>query len=104
MKNALATLCFLWAVLAPAAAQDSDERIRSFDSRITVNTDGSMLVKETIAVTSAGESIQHGIYRDFPTRYKDRRGNQYSVLFDIVSLNRDGQSEPYHTEELSNGV
>lgn len=104
MKNFLAALCFLVAAFVPATAQDSDERIRSFDSRITVNTDGSMLVKETIAITSAGESIQHGIYRDFPTRYKDRRGNQYSVLFDIVSLNRDGHSEPYHTEDISNGV
>jgi hypothetical protein len=104
MKNVLATLCFLWAALAPAVAQDSDERIRSFDSRITVNTDGSMLVKETIAVTSAGESIRHGIYRDFPTRYKDRKGNRYSVLFDIVSVHRDGDSEPYHAEDLSNGV
>lgn len=104
MKNFLAALCFLWVVLAPAAAQNSDERIRAFDSRITVNADGSMLVKETITVNSAGESIQHGIYRDFPTLYKAPRGNQYSVLFDIVSLQRDGRPEPYHTENLSNGV
>jgi hypothetical protein len=55
MKNFLAALCFLLAAFAPATAQDSDERIRSFDSRITVNTDGSMLVKETIAITCAGE-------------------------------------------------
>jgi hypothetical protein len=104
MKNFLAALCFLWVALAPATAQDSDERIRSFDAHITVNTDGSMLVKETIAITSTGESIQHGIYRDFPTSYKDWRGNRYSVLFEIVSLNRDGHSEPYHTEDLSNRV
>lgn len=104
MKNFLAALCFLLAALAPATAQDSDERIRSFDAHITVNTDGSMLVKETIAITSAGESIVHGIYRDFPTRYKDRHGNQHSVLFNIVSLYREGQPEPYHTEDKSNGV
>src|SRR5215472_1641448 len=104
MKKLTAALCFLFVVLVPAAAQDSNERIRSFDSLITVNTDGSMLVKETIAVTSAGESILHGIYRDFPTTYKDRRGNQISVLFDIVSLQRDGHQEPYHTENKSNGV
>lgn len=104
MKNCLLALCFLWAALAPAAAQDEDERIRSFDSRITVNADGSMLVKETIAVTSAGKSILHGIYRDFPTRYKDRLGNRYSVLFNIVSVELDGYAEPYHTEDQSNGV
>jgi uncharacterized membrane protein YgcG len=102
MKNIL-RLCFLVLLAAvPAAAQT--ERIRSFDSRITVNPDGSMQVVETIAVESAGVDIVHGIYRDFPTRYSDRAGNRYSVLFDVVSVRRDGNSEPYHTEDLSNGV
>jgi uncharacterized membrane protein YgcG len=95
--------CFLALVAAmPAAAQT--EGIRSFDSRITVNTDGSMQVVETIVVESAGVDIVHGIYRDFPTRYRDRARNRYSVLFDIVRLRRDGNTEPYHTEDLGNGV
>ena len=75
--------CFL-ALLAAVSAAAQTERIRSFDSRITVNTDGSMQVVETIVVESAGVDIVHGIYRDFPTRYQDRAGNHYSVLFDIV--------------------
>jgi uncharacterized membrane protein YgcG len=108
MKNFFAALCFLLAALAPTSAQDTPqdevERIRSFDSRITVNADGSMLVKETIAVNSTGESIKHGIYRDFPTRYTDRWGNNISVLFEIVSVRRDGHEEAYHTEDLKNGV
>jgi uncharacterized membrane protein YgcG len=102
MKNFL-TACFLVLLMAvPAVAQT--EGIRSFDSRITVNTDGSMQVVETIVVESAGVDIVHGIYRDFPTRYKDRTGNRYSVLFDVVRVRRDGDAESYHTEELSNGV
>lgn len=102
MKNFLAA-CFLALLVAvPAAAQT--ERIRSFDSRITVNTDGSMQVVETIVVESAGVDIVHGIYRDFPVRYTDRAGNRYSVLFDIVRVRRDGNPEPYHTENLSNGI
>jgi len=102
MKNFLAA-CFLALLVAlPAAAQT--EGIRSFDSRITVNPDGSMQVVETIVVESAGVEIVHGIYRDFPTRYTDRVGNRYSVLFDVVSVRRDGNSEPYHAEDLSNGV
>ncbi|HEX3091415.1 MAG TPA: DUF2207 domain-containing protein, partial [Candidatus Angelobacter sp.] len=104
MKKLFAAFCLCVAVFAPAAAQDEVERIRSFNSRIAVHTDGSMEVKETIAVTSAGESIRHGIYREFPTRYPDRKGNRYSVRFEIVSVRRDGHSEPYHTEDLSNGV
>jgi predicted membrane protein DUF2207 len=108
MNKILAAFSLLLvAALAPVAASaqpSEDERIRAFDSRITVNADGSMLVKETITVQSAGESIRHGIYRDFPTRYSDWRGNRYSVLFEIVSLSRDGHDEPYHTEDQSNGV
>ncbi len=102
MKNFL-TACFLALLaIAPAAAQT--ERISSFDSRITLNTDGSMQVVETIVVESAGIDIVHGIYRDFPLRYTDRAGNRYSVLFDIAGVRRDGNAEPYHTENLSNGI
>ena len=104
MKNFLAG-CFLALLLAvSAAAQNETERISSFDSRITVNSNGSMQVVETIVVESAGINIIHGIYRDFPTRYTDRAGNHYSVLFDITGVRRDGNSEPYHTENLSNGI
>ena len=66
--------------------------------------DRSMEVTETITVQSAGEKIQHGIYRDFPTRYKDRLGNNYAVTFEIVSLERDGSRESYHTSDMDNGV
>lgn len=102
MKNFLAAFFLALLMAAPAAAQT--EGIRSFDSRITVNSDGSMQVVETIVVESAGVDMVHGIYRDFPTRYRDHAGNHYSVPFDIVRLRRDGNSEPYHTENLSNGI
>src|SRR5215471_14099476 len=106
MKRFLFLLAALAAVV-PLAAQDQaepDERILAFDSHVTVNQDGSMQVVETIRVRSEGESIKHGIYREFPTRYSDRLGNRYTVMFDIVSLTRDGSDEPYHSEDLSNGV
>ncbi len=90
---------------AQTDAQEEGERIRSFDSHITVNDDGSMLVRETITVRSEGENIRHGIYRDFPTRYTNLKwGAHYSVPFDIVSLQRDGKAEPYHIGDLSDGV
>src|SRR5947209_12606696 len=101
MKNFFAVLCFLLSAIASATAQT--ERIISFDSRITVNTDSSIQIQETITVEAAGIDIRHGIYRDFPTRYSDRAG-KHNVLFEVVGLRRDGQSEPYHTEDQSNGV
>jgi len=87
-----------------APGQDATERIRSFHSDITVNPDASMRVEETIKVRAAGDQIKHGIFRDFPTRYRDRLGNQYVVGFEVVAVRRDGKPEPFHTENLSNGV
>ena len=43
----------LLALLAPLLLAAQNERIRSFDSYITVNADGSMVVRETIEVQAA---------------------------------------------------
>jgi uncharacterized membrane protein YgcG len=86
------------------AATLPTERILSFDSRITVNKDASMLVTETIRVLSTGEQIRRGIFRDFPTTYKDRTSHCYTVGFTLQAILRDGQPESWHTENLSNGV
>ncbi|HEY6248618.1 MAG TPA: DUF2207 domain-containing protein [Candidatus Angelobacter sp.] len=97
-------LLFLAAVSVAQTADEPVERIRSFDSRISLSADGSMQVQETIEVLAAGDQIRHGIYREFPTRYKDSLGNRYTVMFEIVGVQRDGHKEPYHTESLTNGV
>src|SRR5512139_3218050 len=68
---------------ATCEAQDAQERILSFASQIIVSPDATMLVTETIRVRSSGDQIKRGIYRDFPTRYKDRHGNAYVVGFEI---------------------
>jgi hypothetical protein len=89
---------------AADAATPPAERILAFDSRITVNADASMLVTETIRVLSTGEQIRRGIFRDFPTTYKDRAGNRYTVGFTVQTIRRNGQPEDWHTENLPNGV
>lgn len=95
-------LCLTFS--APASAQNPQEVIKSFDSQITVESDGSMLVTETITVHSEGIEIVHGIYRDFPTKYKDKLGNNYNVGFDLISVRRDGQETKYDTAMQSNGI
>ncbi len=92
------------ALCTSAPAQNSKERILSFKSQITVTPGGTMLVTETIRVSTTGDQIKRGIYRDFPTRYKDRRGNYYAVGFDVKDVRRDNAPEDHHTENLSNGV
>ena len=80
------------------------ERIISFESEININEDASMIVSEKIKVYATGNKIKRGIYRDFPTKYKDSYGNNINIRFDVLEILRDGNSENYHTEILSNGV
>ena len=89
---------------AAGSSARADERILAFDSRIQVQADGSMDVTETIRVRSEGDKIKHGIYRDFPTDYRDRGNNAVRVVFEPRSLTRDGATEPFHSERQSNGV
>lgn len=82
----------------------ASERILNFHSDIRIAADGSMEVDETITVNAEGDRIKRGIYRDFPTNYKDRYGNRVKVKFEPIDVRRDGNPEPWHSERLSNGV
>lgn len=88
-------------VSTPAAAE---ERILSYDSQIAIQHDGSLDVTETIRVEVENVRINHGIYRDFPTRYKGRNGQRIRVGFDLLGTTLDGEDEPNKVESLSNGV
>ena len=96
-------LPLLLALLSPALAS-ADERILSYDSEVDVRADGSLEVVEHIRVRAEGGNIRRGIYRDFPTRYKDRHGNRVVVGFDVIGVQRDGRTEPWFTENAANGV
>jgi len=100
MTRWLSGLVLLLAVL-PAFAQ---ERILSYDSEVDVHADGSLDVVEHIRVRAEGNNIRRGIYRDFPTRYRDRYGNRVVVDFNVLGVERDGKPEPWFTESQSNGV
>jgi uncharacterized protein (TIGR04222 family) len=90
-------------LLAPLSVF-ADERILDYRSDIQVLANGELTVTETIRVRSEGKAIRRGIYREFPTRYRDRWGNHVVVQFTPLELLRDGQPEPWHTEDRSNGV
>lgn len=100
--NAQYTLFLLLLLLsAPLMA---NERILYFHADIYVLPNGELEVTETIKVHAQGDRIRRGIYRDFPTRYRDRLGNQVVVDFEPLSVERDGNPEPWFTENRSNGV
>ncbi len=98
-----------WSSAAVLSAQETapasgTEQILSYDSDVTVSSDSTLQVSETIKVSALGAPIKHEIYRDIPTRYHDRFGNPYSIHFEVVSLERDGEPEEFHLEKLSNGL
>jgi len=100
MRALLLGFGFLIALAVSALAE---ERISNFVSDVTVNTDASLTVRETIEVFAEGYEIKRGILRDFPTVYEDRRGTRVVVGFEVVSVRRDGHEEPYAVESISNG-
>ena len=98
---------FVLALVLPFLLMTSvfgQERILSFDSDIQVAADGSMIVTETIRVRAAGKNIRRGIYRDFPTYYTNKFGFIRIVGFDVMSVTRDNNFEPWHIKKVKNGV
>ncbi len=93
-------LCLLLLPLAVPA----EERILDFHSDILIIEDGWIEVTETIRIRAEGNRIRRGIYRDFPTEYRDRLGNEYVVDFDILSVRRNGNREDFHTQNIRDGV
>lgn len=88
----------------PVENNFGNERITNYASDITVEKNGQLDVTETIAFFVTGDQIHHGIYRDFPTRYKDRLGANVHVRFDVTGVKLDGKDVHYTTEGISNGV
>lgn len=94
-------LAVLWPLFAGA---QSGERIRDYTIEVDVRTDGSLDVTEQITVHAEQQQIRRGIYRDFPTRYRDRYGNDVVVELEVQEVLRDGAAEPWFTEQVANGV
>ncbi len=92
-------LCLLLCATAATAA----ELITSFDQAIALHRDGSMRVIETISVNAEGRDIRRGIFRDFPLVMTDANGREIEVDFKVVSIERDGQPEDWHSERIKGG-
>ena len=97
-------LLILLALLAFATPSRADERILDYHADIALAADGSMVVTERIRVRAEGDQIRRGIYRDFPTEYRDPLRNRYRVQFEVLSAERDGRPEPWHSQPQDNGV
>ena len=101
MKKIFAVVVAALVLALPLSAQ---ERITSYNSLVEVHVDGSIDVTENISVHAEGNQIRRGIYRDFPTVYKDRFDNAVHAGFDVISVQRNGVTEPWFTEKKPNGI
>ena len=101
--RALSIALCLAAAGAAALAQPG-ERILDYAIEVAVDAGGGLDVTERITVRAEGSQIRRGIYRDFPTRYRDRYGNNVVVDLDVQGVERDGAREPWFTEGRANGV
>lgn len=90
-------LCMIFNVSTVNAT--SDERITGYDVEIYLNEDASMEVTEKINVYAAKDQIKHGIYRDFPTEYDNKK-----IKFDVKEVLCDGEDTEYSLESVDRGV
>jgi uncharacterized membrane protein YgcG len=102
MRTAWRTFPALLLALAPPA--HAEERILRYLSDVQIQKDSSLEVTETIDVRAENEQINHGIYRDFPTRYRGRNGAQFHVGFTFEGATLDGNAVHSSIEPAGNGV
>lgn len=90
MKNVLKITLTVFALTASfisltfATAGAEDFVINNFASRITVYSDASITVTETIAAVFLRP--RHGIYRDIPYAYKDESGKEMTTPTEVLSV------------------
>lgn len=95
-----AVLCFL-AFFASAQAA---EEIRSFDAMIELSSDGVLKVTEDIRVKAERNQIRRGIFRDIPLVFEKDDGSRGRAGFKLLSVERDGEAEPYRVDTSNDGV
>lgn len=100
MQSIIASILLYLVLIHTAGAAES---ILDYHASIDLQEDGQVTVTETIKVKAEGNKIRRGIYRDFPTDYKDRFGNRYRVRFGLIDSYRDGRPETHRVERRENG-
>jgi hypothetical protein len=92
-------------VAPPDGAQETDpDRIPRFAANIVIEEDGDFLVTEEIDFQVTPGSRKNGIYRDFPTTYRDALGHITRVGFEVQEVTRDSTEEPFVLIEGPAGV
>jgi len=99
----LIRILFALVALAFTVPALAEEAITSFSTDVTLRTNGSVDVIETIVVNAEGIEIRRGIFRDIPTLLVNSDGSRIRSDLNVVDVKRDGRTEPYTLEGLDAG-
>jgi len=100
MMRALFGLLFSCLLFTSAWAQ---ERITNYDVQIEVETNGGLIITETIDVISEGREIRRGIFREMP-RYYEFEGVKLENNYDLIHIKRDGKIDNVSTIKDGNAL
>ncbi|MFA6269660.1 MAG: DUF2207 domain-containing protein [Candidatus Paceibacterota bacterium] len=94
----LSTVCIFGTASAQTPEQNfSEEAIANYNSIVTVNTDNSVNVRETI-IYNSGPTERHGIYRDIYTFSSQKK----KMSIDNITV-VDENNKPYQFQISNNG-
>jgi len=93
-------LLVLGLALALAVPGLAREEIRAFATDVTLRTDGSVRVVETVDVNAEGNQIRRGIYRDIPITLLAPEGHKIRIGLAVEAVTRAGRAEPYRVERM----
>lgn len=102
-------VCVALILIAPignakAARPNLTERITDFSSDIQIEENGSINVREKIAVFVYGEQIRKGIFRDIPYVRTSLFGFYELSKITVNSVRRDGKYEPFEIRDFGSFV
>jgi uncharacterized membrane protein YgcG len=102
---AIATVVLAAILTAPghASAQTTAERIASYDARITIHRDGSILVTEQITY-DFGTDQRHGIFRVIPVRVSYNGGYDRIYPIDVRSVRANTPSPEYSVDSSGSSI
>lgn len=93
-KITISCICLLFFNIAFAAS----EKILLFESNITIQPDGKVLITENITVQATGNKIKRGIYRDIPLSKVWLKDSVKKTPVKLLKVLRNGNSTSYHTD------
>ncbi|MGB5645989.1 DUF2207 domain-containing protein [Muriicola sp.] len=91
-------------IMNSVALLSQSERILSFHSDIEVETSSIITVKEHIRIYANGTIFKRGITRTIPTVSADSLGEKVKLDFKVLSVERDGRTSKYHTEQGNGAI